>query len=267
MTPAAFRTLVYAHFRRHGRDLPWRHTTHPYRIMVSEIMLQQTQVDRVVGKYESFIKRFPTIQSLARARLASVLREWQGLGYNRRAKFLHQAARAIVREHGGTFPRTQAGLAALPGIGEHTAAAILAYAFDMPVVYIETNIRSVFIHHFFLKRKKVSDTELLPLVVIMLDQRHPRKWYSALMDYGTWLKKERGNASRRSRHYTRQSRFEGSHRQVRGAIIRELSQRGTLSRSALCTELSFPTERIRLAVADLEAEGMIHRSGRYISLA
>ncbi len=266
MTPAAFRKIVYDHFRRSGRDLPWRYTTNPYHIMVSEIMLQQTQVDRVAEKYQSFIKRFPSITSLARARLSSVLKAWQGLGYNRRAKFLHQAAQQIVRQHGGRFPQTQDALVELPGIGEHTAAAIMAYAYDAPVVYIETNIRSVFIHHFFPTRKKVSDAALLPYVEKMLDRKHPRRWYSALMDYGTWLKREHGNASRRSRHYTRQLPFAGSVRQVRGAIIRELTQHRHLSTRSLPTRLGFPAGRVRPAVRQLVDEGMVRQQGQYISL-
>ena len=117
MTTAQFRRVVYSYYKREGRHtLPWRQTHDPYRVMVSELMLQQTQVPRVVPKYEAFIKRFPTIQSLARAELGSVLKLWQGLGYNRRAKMLHEAARAIVSHHHGVFPHTKEELLALPGV-------------------------------------------------------------------------------------------------------------------------------------------------------
>ncbi len=267
MTAVQFRKKVYTQYRKNRRDLPWRHTTDPYRIMVSEIMLQQTQVDRVVDKYDAFLKRFPTVQSLSRARLSSVVKVWQGLGYNRRAKFLHQAARAVVHEHGGRFPHTIEVLSTLPGIGQHTAGAILAYAFNLPVVYIETNIRSVYIHHFFPKRRTVSDAELLPLIEKTLDRQHPRRWYSALMDYGTWLKKEHGNASRRSRHYTRQSRFEGSHRQVRGAIIRALSSTSRMSFEGLRRSTGIAAERLRPALDQLHRERMITRRGAYYTLS
>lgn len=264
MTPIAFRKKVYAHYRQHRRDLPWRHTTDPYHIMVSELMLQQTQVDRVVEKYGLFIKKFPTVRSLARAPLSAVLKEWQGLGYNRRAQYVQLAARMVAKQYQGKFPRTIEGLVALPGIGVHTAGAICAYAFNEPIPYIETNIRSVYIHHFFPRAKAVTDNQLLPLVDRTMDRRHPRQWYSALMDYGTWLKKNYGNAARRSRHYTRQSRFEGSHRQVRGAIIRVLAGDQHLTSAQLSHALGFSEPRLRPALKQLVGEGMLRvQRGRF----
>ncbi|MFZ6035745.1 MAG: A/G-specific adenine glycosylase [Patescibacteria group bacterium] len=267
MNSADFRKTVYAHYRRHRRDLPWRHTTNPYHIMVSEIMLQQTQVDRVIKKYKSFIKKFPTIRSLSRAPLSSVLKEWQGLGYNRRAKYVHMAARHISTQGTGRFPHTTDGLVSLPGIGVHTAGAICAYAFNQPVTYIETNIRTVFIHHFFPRRTQVSDAELLPVVLRTLDHRNPRRWYSALMDYGTWLKKEHGNAARRSRHYTRHSPFQGSHRQVRGGIIRQLTTGRAMTAAQLRRTLGVPLSRISRALEELQAEGLVTKRDGTIYLS
>jgi A/G-specific adenine glycosylase len=189
--------------------------------MVSEIMLQQTQAARVIPKYQEFLTLFPTVQSLAAASLADVLKAWSGLGYNRRAKFLWQAAGQIKN----TFPDTLDDLVALPGVGVNTAGAILAYSFNQPVVFIETNIRSVYIHHFFEDRRDVHDTEILPIVKVTLDKEHPREWYWALMDYGVYIKNTVGNTSRNSKHYTKQSTFAGSRRQIRGQIIRLLSER------------------------------------------
>jgi A/G-specific adenine glycosylase len=193
---AAFRRTVLTHFKKEGRHtLPWRATTDPYSITVSEIMLQQTQAGRVVEKYRAFLKRFPTVQSLARAQLPAVLALWSGLGYNRRAKFLHQMAKTIVSELGGKFPRTADGLEALPGIGPYTARAICAFAYNQPVAFIETNIRTVFIHHFFSDTEKIPDATLLPIVEMVIDRKNPRQWYAALMDYGSSLKQQ-GNKGR-----------------------------------------------------------------------
>ncbi|MEK6794327.1 MAG: A/G-specific adenine glycosylase, partial [Spirochaetota bacterium] len=141
-----FRTTVYRYFLAHKRDLPWRHTHDPYRILVSEIMLQQTQIPRVIEKYGQFIHRFGTIRSLAKAPLSTCLTAWQGLGYNRRAVFLHRLAKEVVRAHSGEIPRSVEALETLPGIGHYTARAVCAFAFNIPSVFIETNIRSVFIH-------------------------------------------------------------------------------------------------------------------------
>ncbi len=217
---ANFRAVVTQHFREHGRDLPWRHTRDPYLILVSEVMLQQTQVARVIDRYGSFVRLFPTAASLAAAPTADVLRAWQGLGYNRRGLNLQRSARLIVSEYGGSVPDVLPDLLHLPGVGHATAAAICAFAFSIPVPFLETNIRSAYIHHFFQEGSLVSDAELLPLVEVTLDRENPREWYYALMDYGSWLKKIYPNPSRRSKHETVQSPFAGSHRQLRAEILR-----------------------------------------------
>jgi A/G-specific adenine glycosylase len=190
-----------------------------------------------------------------------VLKAWQGLGYNRRGKFLHEAAKVVVREHAGQLPRDPEVLRQLPGIGAATAASIAAFAFDVPTVFIETNIRSVFLHHFFAGRVGVGDEEILPLVEQALDRRHPGRWYSALMDYGVALKKQVPNPSRRSRHHVRQSRFEGSDRQVRGAILRALLESGPASRRDLCALTGFSEERMSLVLPVLCNEGMLRKVG------
>jgi A/G-specific adenine glycosylase len=227
-------------------------------------MLQQTQVERVVPFYTRFLERFPDAETLAAAPLGEVLSMWQGLGYNRRARLLQQCALSVVSHHGGTFPRTRAGLEALPGIGPYTAGALMAFAYNEEVVMIETNIRTVFIHHFFHTRTgDVTDKELLPLIVRMQDTTHPRAWYSALMDYGTHLKKTVGNVSRKSAHHTPQQPFKGSAREVRGAIIRTLT-RGPHTRAALVTATGHSAPRIEEQLVKLKNEGMVvYRARKY----
>jgi A/G-specific adenine glycosylase len=217
-----FQNFVYRYFQHYGRTLPWRFSSNPWHIFVSEIMLQQTRVSRVAEKFPPFIAAFPTPQTLAAAPFAQVMALWNGLGYNRRARFLHDAARHIAEQHGGQVPCSEEALTALPGIGAATASAIRAYAFNQPVVFIETNIRAVYIHHFFPGQDAVSDEQLLPLVTQTLDAAQPSRWYNALMDYGVLLKKTMKNPARRSKHHTRQSTFEGSDRQLRGRVIRIL---------------------------------------------
>lgn len=222
MTDREFQEIVWQYWRENGRQgLPWRESPTPHNVVVSELMLQQTQVHRVIPKFQEFISLFPDFPSLAKAPLSEVLIAWQGLGYNRRAKYLHELAKAVVAR--GGLPDTLEELVKLPGIGKNTAGAILAYAFDQPVVYIETNIRTVYLHHYFADRFDVDDKELLPIIERTLDRDEPRAWYSALMDYGTYLKKQGLGRNNASKHYKKQSRFEGSVRQMRGAILRILS--------------------------------------------
>lgn len=218
---------IKAHYKKHGRThLPWRNTKDPYKILVSELMLQQTQVERVVPFYKTFIRTFPNPKSLAAAPLSRVLTLWQGLGYNRRAKFLHDAAKAIAASN---FPKTAEGLEALPGVGHYTARAVAAFAYNAPEVFVETNIRTVFIHHMFAHKKKVADTELLPLVeqALKRSRMQPRDFYAALMDYGSYLKRSGVRLNTRSKHYAKQTKFEGSARQKRAAKLRALLAKGT----------------------------------------
>lgn len=255
-----FKKTVWAYYQAHGRhDLPWRLSQtdgifDPYRILVSELMLQQTQVSRVIPKFTQFIVAFPNTYALAHAPLGEVLMHWSGLGYNRRAKFLWQAAQMIETEYGGLFPQDVAELKRLPGVGPHTAGAIAAYAFNEPTVFVETNIRTVFIHHFFPKEVSVADTMLVPLIAASVDTAHAREWYWALMDYGTYLKQTAGNAARASKTYTRQSPFQGSRRQLRGNILRALLERPR-SENELAT--AFTDERRTAVLHDLVQEGLI----------
>lgn len=215
-----FRRLIRQKGEELYRDMPWRQDTRPYYVLVSELMLQQTQVDRVIPKFEDFIRRFPDEHSLAKASLSDVVRLWQGLGYNRRAKFLHDAAKMIVEL--GRFPEDEPELTALPGVGKNTAGAIVAYAFNKPTVFIETNVRAVYIRHFFGDHDLVDDKDICELLEQSIDDECPREFYWAIMDYGSWLKKQ-GVTPSRSRHYKKQPALRGSVREMRGWIIAALT--------------------------------------------
>ncbi len=238
----AFVEFVAKKGRELYRDLPWRRTYDPYAIWISEVMLQQTQVSRVDGRWQRWLERFPTVDALAAAAPSDVLEEWQGLGYNRRALSVHRVAQAIS-EAGGVFPQDPKELVKLPGIGPATAAGIRAFAFNLHGVYLETNVRTVFLHELYPQAEGVPDSELVPLVELtcpasVVDAANaadadstendataeltPRSWYYALLDYGAYLKKTIPNPSRRSKSHVKQSRFEGSHRQKRAELLRVL---------------------------------------------
>ena len=253
----AFREAVWQHYREHGRKLPWRETTDPYEILVSEVMLQQTQVSRVLSKYQEFLTAFPDVGTLAAAPLRKILEVWQGLGYNRRALALHRLARLVVGQHGGTIPADVEALKKFPGIGHATASAVCAFAFNQPVVFLETNIRAVFIHHFLSEGTKVKDSDIVPLVAETLDSSSPREWYWALMDYGVVLKERFGNPSRRSAHHVEQSPFQGSNRQLRGRVLRILASRGRVTDDDLHTELGISRSRLALILQRLADEGFL----------
>jgi len=263
----AFRELIYHHYQEHGRTFPWRATHNPYHILVSEIMLQQTQTERVVEKYEQFINSFPDFSPLAQAPLRQILRVWQGLGYNRRAIALKKIAETVMSEFKGNLPSSSEALMTLPGIGRATACAICAFAFNQPVVFIETNIRRVFIHHFFQKKKGVRDTEILPLVEKTLDTSNPRKWYFALMDYGVMVKKESQNPNKRSAHYQKQTPFEGSDRQIRGLILRALTMESPISQGEIVRRLGMDPERVKKNLIQLQKEGFLKKRRNQFSIA
>ncbi len=254
-----FKRKVMEHYLANKRVFAWRNITDPYLILVSEVMLQQTQTSRVEQKFESFIVRFPTVNSLANASIPEVLKEWQGLGYNRRGLNLKRAAEEIVVNHNGLVPQDPELLDSLPGIGPYTARAVCAFAYNMPSAFIETNIRTVFIHEFFKGKEKVHDKEILELVEQTLDRKNPREWYYALMDYGVHLKKEHGNANKQSKHYSRQSTFEGSNRQVRSHVLQALLKHGPCNIRELVTLASFEKERVEKALKELMREGFVVR--------
>lgn len=246
---AAFVGRVREEGARLYRDLPWRNTRDPYAIWISEVMLQQTQVARVLTRWERFMKRFPSVDALSAAAVADVVDEWQGMGYNRRALALKRAADICSAEYGGALPTGVEALRALPGIGDATAAGITAFSADVPCVYIETNVRAVFIHEFFPEAERVTDKELRPLVERACPDEDVRGWYYALLDVGAHLKKTHANPSRKAAAYTRQSAFEGSRRQKRAWVLREVMARPGLStaeihRSLNAAELAAGRDRV-----------------------
>lgn len=258
-----FKSVVRAHYKKQGRhDLPWRHTTDAYAILVSEMMLQQTQVARVIPKYEAFLKRFPTAKHLARAPLSEVLTLWSGLGYNRRARFLHESAKHCVDVYKGVFPNDVALLETFPGIGHYTARAVAAFAYNTPVVCIETNIRTVYINHFFKHKKAVDDRAITALLARTLDTKHPREWYWALMDYGAYLKSKGNTLHRKSASYKKQSAFKGSRRAVRGAVIKAL----ILKPERIEALRTIHGAQLDTVIDALLQEGMIKKERGYVKL-
>lgn len=267
MTPKQFRHTVWNHYETHGRHgLPWRTTDNPYRILVSEVMLQQTQVERVIPYYRAWLKRFPSARSLATAPLSDVLTLWQGLGYNRRAKALWETARVIQRERGGRFPISEQELERLPGVGPYTASAMCAFAYNHDVILVETNIRTAVVHHYFKGEEVVDDASIKRVLEKVLPKGESRAWYYALMDYGSHLKRRGIRLNARTKGYVKQARFSGSNREARGAILRALSQ-GPLSVARLtlvCGELR--KQQVAVQIAQLHTDGLIEKVGRRYQL-
>lgn len=254
-----FVDTVWHYYRAHGRhDLPWRHTADPYRIVVSEVMLQQTQVARVQTKYKTFLRLFPNTKRLAEAPFSQVVTAWQGLGYNRRAQQLQRAAQTVHTEFHGRWPRQYETLMSLQGIGPYTAGAVMAFAYNQPAVIVETNIRTVFLHHFWPTQTMVSDAEILAMVERTLPETTVREWYWALMDYGAYLKTVTTTRNQQSKHYRPQSPFKGSRREVRGAVVRLLSQHAALNEADVHKYLAnFSHEMLQSVMQALLQEELI----------
>jgi A/G-specific adenine glycosylase len=262
-----FHKMIYTYYKTHGRTFPWRKTHDPYCILVSEIMLQQTQTSRVVDKYKQFINHYPNIRALAHARLRDVLKVWQGLGYNRRALVLRKTANIIVSKFNSRIPRDRDTLMKLPGVGDATAGAICAFAFHMPVVFIETNIRTVYLYFFFEDHGNVKDADILPLIGKTIDRTHPRQWYQALMDYGVLIKQVYKNPGRKSAHYTKQTTFKGSDRQIRGKIIRVLTEKSCMSESEIIQYVSAQPQRVKRILSQLIKEQLLKMKRRTYTIA
>ena len=271
-----FRKTIWKFYTKHKRNFPWRRTRNPYAILISEVMLQQTQVERVVPFFNRWMKKFPTVEVLARAPLKEVLPGWQGLGYNRRALALKGSAEMIMKEYGGIFPKSIEEIDALPGVGPYTAGAIAAFAFNAPSVFIETNIRTVYLHFFFKGRANVRDEQILALVAQTLPNKvrpfsrykvepcSVREWYNALMDYGAMLKATVGNLNIKSASYAKQSSFKGSKRELRGEILRRATKGKVTSADFTEAHSGFPPMEILL---ELVKEGFLRREGSGFRLA
>ena len=270
---AAFVERVAAEGAAHHRDLPWRYLDDPYAVLVSEIMLQQTQVARVERFWRRFLAALPTLDALAAADTATVLELWQGLGYNRRALALKRAAEECAGRYEGRLPEGYDELVALPGVGPATAAGVRAFALNEPGTYLETNVRTVFLHELFPDVEGVRDRELAPYVADSCPADDPRRWYYALLDYGAHLKATVPNPSRRSAHHGRQSAFEGSRRQKRSWVVRRVlaAEGAGVAPATVLAELSAAEEAagrpaveaplFESIVADLVAEGFFRREG------
>jgi A/G-specific adenine glycosylase len=240
------------------RDLPWRGDVSPWAVLVSEIMLQQTQVPRVSAVYPRWIERFPLPSALAGLPVSEVLAAWSGLGYNRRALSLHKTAKILARDYDDAVPASEEALRNLPGIGVYTARAVLAFAFNIPSVFLETNIRTVFIRHFCGSEEQVGDRELERIGEALLDRGNPRDWYTALMDYGAWLKVHESNFGKKASMYRPQSPFRGSERELRGAILKRLLETSPLTLTELSYRVAADLQRVSLCAEKLEKEGFVH---------
>lgn len=272
-----FQDMVWNYYHTSGRDgLPWRKSINTYRVWVSEIMLQQTQVDRVVGFFDKWMKMFPSVNVLAEASQIDILKQWKGLGYNSRALRMKQTAQLVVEKYKGKFPTDYTELQKLPGIGPYTAGAISAFVHNQPMVLVETNIRRVFIHHFFHDEINVADDKILELVKKTMDTENPREWYWALMDYGSFLgrtlniKGKKYNPNVQSKHYTKQSAFTGSDREIRGAILKILlDNNNSVSKAVLAKKVqifSNDKERIQKIMNQMLREGYFELTGSTIHL-
>ncbi|MCC7304415.1 A/G-specific adenine glycosylase [bacterium] len=257
MRTSEFQKLIYDFFEKNHRTFPWRETQNPYEIMVSEIMLQQTQTLRVIPKYLDWLKKFPTTKKLANASLSEILLAWNGLGYNRRGKFLWEAGKYIESELQGRIPATFIELRKLPGIGEYTANAILAFAYNQSTIVVETNIRTVVLHHFFKDSvEKIRDQQIKTVLAKVIDKTDPRSWYYALMDYGNWLKSEGIDYFHKQKSYTKQKPFKGSERFVRGYLLRETLLLKKLDTTKVILP-GYTQKNIKKVAQDLIREGLL----------
>ncbi|MFX1328386.1 MAG: A/G-specific adenine glycosylase [Promethearchaeota archaeon] len=253
-----FQKLIYDYYKNHKRKFPFREKITPYNVLISEVMLQQTQTSRVSEKFLKFIQKFPDFLSLSNASTEEVLKYWKGLGYNRRAIALKQIAQVVINDFNGELPYSIETLKSFPQIGHNTASSILTFAFNKPTVFIETNIRRVYIYFFFPNKKRVNDKEILPIVEKTIDKINPREWYYALMDYGVMLKKKFPYLGRKSIHYKKQSSFEGSRRQIRGKILKMMIENQIIKKSKIIEKFKdFSNERINSILAQLAKEGFI----------
>lgn len=266
-----FHQIVFAWFRAHERQMAWRETFDPYEILVSEVMLQQTQVDRVRTKYDEFLARFPDVHALAVAPLSEVLTLWSGLGYNRRARYLQDCAKVVVAKYGGVFPQTYEELVALPGIGRSTAGALLAFSFGEETPMIDTNIRRILTRVFFARAKTPpSDKELYNFACAIIPRGKGRVWNYALLDIGATLCTARGHHDdcplvplhgkvADVMKPRKAETFHGSARFWRGKIMRALIAHGDMSLAALAKEIDLPKEEAAVHVDALSRDGLIHR--------
>lgn len=271
-----FRRDLWRWWKQHRRDFLWRRTEDPYAILISEIMLQQTQADRVLPKYEAFMKRFPNITALSNARSASVIREWQGLGYNSRALWLKAAAQMIVANYRGAVPREEEELIALPGVGLYTAKAIRAFAWNLQSAPVDTNIRRILIRHFGI----VAENDLQTFANQMTPRGRSRDWSAMLMDFGALVctASNPSCAALGMKHIlepkpgAKQKPFKDSDRFWRGRIVEVLRGQPEVSSAVLWREIErlggtkISKARVEHIVKSLLSDGLILKEKSTIKL-
>lgn len=263
----SFVQFILGFYKQYGRTFAWRQTSDAYRILLSEVMLQQTQTTRVQPKYTLFLSIWPDFEALAKTSLDELLFHWKGLGYNRRALNLLKSARA-TEAWNWTIPNDRTIIASLPGVGKATTAALLSFCYNERAIYLETNIRRVLLHCFYPESMGIADKELELLLAKLCDEVDDYKtWYYALMDYGVLLKTLVPNANVRSAHYSKQGKFENSNRQIRGQLIHLLSDTGPKQAEVILQLLSrFEEERVMDCLDQLKAEGFVQETEQVYSI-
>lgn len=259
----AFQKEILEWYSHHQRDLPWRRDRDPYNILVSEVMLQQTQVPRVIPKYEEWLKTFPNLESLAVASARDVLLHWSGLGYNRRALYLQKFAKSVVEQFGGAIPQDEKTLRSLPGIGEYTARALLCFAFNRQVAVVDTNIRKVIAVKFF-KGTLPEEKMIQEIAQRLLPEGKAYEWNQALMDYaGAMLKAHKIPVPK-------QSKFQDSDRFLRGLILRILLKMYGLEFHELLQEIrktkSIEEVHLKMILQKLRKEQLLIKKGKVFML-
>jgi len=259
-----FQKKILTFYKKEGRNLPWRHTTNRYHILVSEIMLQQTQVNRVIEKYNQWIKTFPTIPDLANASLSEVLTLWSGLGYNSRGKRLWECAQQIVEKFEGTVPNNPEDLLTLPGIGPYTSRSILIFADNKNIATVDTNIRRILIHELKLD-ENITEKELFALAEEIFPRGKSRDWHNALMDYGSLILTAKKSGIKPT---SKQKPFKTSKRFYRGAIMKHLTTHKTITlKEANTYKIQNNTNNIAEILKDLEKEQLIINKGEHYEMA
>lgn len=260
---SSFQKYIVRWWKTHRRDLPWRHTHDPYKICVSEVMLQQTQVSRVRSKYKEFLLHFPSVLALAHASSSDVLQVWKGMGYNRRALYLQRTARIIVKEYHNHFPISEHLLIKLPGVGIYTARAILVFAYKKDIAMVDTNIRRI-ITHFFFHDERQKESVIQEMADRLVPQGRSWEWHQALMDYGALaMPKTKIDKRRTNKPFRESNRF------YRGRIVDRLRE-GEIQEDVLIIQFmnTYKKERdfIRNIITGLLRDGLVKRSGDIIHL-
>jgi len=263
----SFQKIIYSYYKNFKRDFPFREDITPYKVLISEIMLQQTQTKRVSEKFLEFTREFPDFSTLSKAPLDKVLKVWKGLGYNRRAVALKKIADILINDYDGEVPDSLEILKSFPQIGHNTASSIITFAFNKPTIFIETNIRNVYLYFFFPNKPHVKDKEILQIIEKTIDKKRPREWYYALMDYGVMLKKTHPELNKKSAHYRKQIPFKGSNRQLRGKVLKILIKTKSLHKSDFEKKfINFDQKRVKKVLNQLEKEGFIKKEKNKITL-